>query len=189
VSKAVLVLVNGMPCTGKSSLARVLAQRLELPCVGKDEIKEILFEVLGYSDRAWSQALGAASYELLYYFTEAQIRAGRSLIAEANFHAANAGPRLNALQDRYGFRTVQIICRTEPAVLMDRYRQRIASGERHPGHLDEQLIAEIGARAHGGEWEPVPVESELIIVDTTDFGALDYEGLAGRIRGAIAEQR
>jgi len=184
VTGPLLVLINGMPCTGKTSLARVLAQRLELPCAGKDQFKEILYEHLGYSDRGRSQELGAASYELLYYFIEVQLKAGRSLIAEANFHAQHAGPRLKALQDRYAFRAVQIVCRTAPAVLLARYGQRAGSGERHPGHLDADLTAEFSALAQRGEWRPVPIESELIIVDTTDFGKIDYEGLAGRIRNA-----
>src|SRR5436305_11454514 len=113
MSKPIVVLINGWPCTGKTTLAVRLAEMLSLPMVAKDGVKELLYETLGYSDRPWSQKLGAASYELIYYFIEAQVKAGKSLIAEANFHPESAGPRLQRLVREYDFRTIQIMCTTE----------------------------------------------------------------------------
>ena len=42
--RPLLVLVTGLPCAGKSTLARQLAAGLELPYHAKDELKERLFE-------------------------------------------------------------------------------------------------------------------------------------------------
>lgn len=47
-----VILVNGLPATGKTTLARRIATDLRLPLLAKDAIKETLFDTLGWSDRA-----------------------------------------------------------------------------------------------------------------------------------------
>jgi Transposase, Mutator family len=49
----------------QDTLAKPLARQLGLPLLGKDTIKEALFDTLGTGDRAWSRRLGAASYTVL----------------------------------------------------------------------------------------------------------------------------
>ena len=57
------VLVNGVPATGKSSIARAVGARLELPVLSLDSIKEALFDELGDADgdREFGRARGRAS--------------------------------------------------------------------------------------------------------------------------------
>src|SRR5688500_5640391 len=70
-----LIIVNGLPATGKTTLSIQLADALGLALFSKDMFKEILFDTLGWSDRAWSRRLGVASIALLVRVAEAELRA------------------------------------------------------------------------------------------------------------------
>jgi len=76
ITRPLLVIIGGLPGTGKSTLGSFLSQELSFPCVSKDGIKETLYDTLGYSDRKWSRKLGVASFELLYYFIGLELAAG-----------------------------------------------------------------------------------------------------------------
>ena len=67
-----VVLVNGLPGAGKTTLARTLSQHLRLPLFSKDTIKEAHADVLGteppsgWPQRRWNAALGAAASETMW---------------------------------------------------------------------------------------------------------------------------
>lgn len=182
-----VVIISGLPCTGKTTLGRWLAQELSLPFVHKDGIKELLFDHLGWQDRAWSKALGRASSELLYYFAEAQLAVGRSLLLESNFNPAFATPKFQALQVQYPFTPVQIFCKADGAALFQRFQQRSESGERHPGHVDHLNYAEFEAILQQGRLAPLAIGGELIEVETTAFEQIPYAALRARLQSIQAE--
>jgi hypothetical protein len=85
VRQARLILISGLPGTGKSTLARVLAQRYALPLICKDTIKEPLFDLIGAVDRAASRRLSDASFAAMFALARDCLRAGSDLILEGNF--------------------------------------------------------------------------------------------------------
>lgn len=178
-----LIIVTGPPASGKSSLGCYIAQALRLPYVSKDGIKEILFDTLGWRDRAWSKRLGAASNEVLFYLAEAELAVGRSLVVESNLAGAFHTPRLLALKVRYEFQPIQVQCIAAGEVLVQRFRERA----RHPGHGDETLIEELAPALLHAQPDILEIGGPVIQVDTTDWTRIDYVQIMRAIRAGMEE--
>jgi glucokinase len=167
------VLVNGVPASGKTTVARAIGAHLDAPVLGLDVVKEVLFDELGHreADREWGRALGQASIESIWALL-ANFPAGSTVVVEAWFRL----PPFDAVQhglERAGIdRWVEIWCHADSEVILERYAAR----DRHPGHpapedyADElrQLIA--AAR-------PMALEP-CLEVNTGNFSTLDLDQVA-----------
>jgi predicted kinase len=185
MARPLLVIVGGASASGKTTLGRWLAAEFRMPYIGKDDIKESLYDSLGIGDLAWSRRLGSATVSLLYLFIENELRAGRSLVAESNFDTQLAVPELSALIVRYNALPFQILCQADPAVLQARYQRRATSGERHPGHLDHLLGPELTSRIN--YYALMPLGGESLVLDTTNPATIDYRSVARQLQRAIDE--
>jgi len=158
---------------------------LYLPFIGKDDVKELLFDRLGWQDRDWSRRLSLASFDILYHILDAHLRVGRSLVVEANFRPPWATQRFQALQNRYEFVPIQIFLQAPPPVILDRFKRRAASGQRHPGHVDDVYAEALPETL--GDYRPLDIGGCLLELDTTDFEALMYDNLKDRLEAILAE--
>jgi predicted kinase len=179
------VIVTGAPATGKTTIARRLACDLGLPFINKDDIKEILFDTLGWKDRAWSQQMGIAAYALLYRFLETLLATEHSAVVESNFDPIAATERMRQLQEEYPFSAVQVLCYTDGGVLTRRFIERDDNGERHPGHVDAEALRDIAPVLQRGRLDPLDLAGLVVEVDTTDFHQVRYESLLERVRDAL----
>jgi predicted kinase len=173
--KSTMVIITGLPTTGKSHLGAKIAKELSLPYVSKDEIKELLFDQLGWSDCAWSLKLNAAAFEMMDYFILNCLKSGGAFVVESNRFETELQNHLKEWQNQYDFFCLQIICTADRGVLLDRFRQRTESGDRHPGHVDNQNYAEFEQRLQKDNIRPLNLEGDVLNIDTTDFEKVDYE--------------
>jgi predicted kinase len=182
MTKPLLIIIAGAPCTGKTTLGQRLAQELRLPFVHKDGPKELLFDCIGWSDRAWSRKLGRASVEILFYFAESLLRAGQCFIVESNFSPPLHAERFLKLKQQYGFEPFQIQCICDGDVLFERFKQRAEVGERHPGHIDKLNYEEFEPLLLKGRYDPLEIGGRIYEVDTTNFASIDYRKIIEAIR-------
>jgi predicted kinase len=184
--EAVLVLISGPPGAGKTTLGAQIARALGIPFLNKDGMKEVLFDTLGWKDRAWSRQLGIASTALLFHVIERQLAAGQSVVAESAFHAAFDTPRLQQLQSWYSFRTLEVYCTAQVDVLLARFAQRAQSAERHHGHGELNQAEELRANLERGVYAPLGQPGAALMVDTTDVASIDHQRLMDQIRARAA---
>ncbi|CAN5898629.1 AAA family ATPase [soil metagenome] len=179
------MIVCGPSGGGKSSVAGPLSEHLGVPLISKDELKEVLFDSLGWGDRERSRQLSNAAYDLMYHLAGRHLEAGRSCILEANFRP-EAAVRLAALAESTPFNTVTVRCHADPDVLRERLTRRAEERLRHPGHLDAALRAEVESLIEGGS--PV-LGGPVVEVDTTDPAGVEIEGIARRVRDLINREQ
>lgn len=170
-----VVLVSGVPGTGKSTVAGPLAAELGFGLLGKDRIKEVLGDALaadtGPVDQAMSRRLGAAAMELLWALA-ADLPA---VVLDANFWVDDerVPGRLRALSAR----PVEVHCTCPVALAAQRCLAR--SGRRHPVHAQGGAGAILSPEHIARSARPVGA-GPVITVDTA--GPVDVPALAAAVR-------
>lgn len=182
-------------------MAQELSQRLGLPWLSKDAIKEKLYDTVGFRSRAEKVALGEGALEALYYTAGQLLQAGVSCILENNFEEVSK-PGLLALLERCQCQAVTVFLTGEPEALYRRFLQRDRSPQRHRGHVVNTQYPE----RPGGEPLPPPPSLEAftqawqawgmadftvpgprVLVDTTDFSTVDYGAIARQVGEALRQ--
>lgn len=166
-----VVLVNGVPASGKSTVARGLADRMKWPVFTLDTVKESFFDHLGVGDREFNRKLGRASYQAIWSII-ADAPAGMTVVVDAWFGFQPLAA-LESHIERAGVGcTAEVWCHAPAQVLAERYAARVV--QRHPGHPGAAFIPELVALAERAE----PLRrggGAFFDVDTTrpiDFGAI-----------------
>jgi glucokinase len=134
------VLVNGIPASGKSTVARAVSAAKNWPLLSLDTVKEAFFAHLGTGDRDYNRLLGKASYQAIFALISG-FPDGTTSVIDAWFgfqphsvlqsHIANAGIGQAA----------EVWCHAPGPILGERYRSRLAT--RHAGHLGASYISEL----------------------------------------------
>lgn len=180
MSRATLVIVSGPPGSGKTTAGRAIARARGLPFFNKDDIKEILFDKLGWSDRAWSMKLGVGSAVILHDIAEKMLEAGASVVVENAFHKDFATPLFLELAKTCECDLIQVDFRASRDILVERFQKR-AVADRHPGHADSSHIGDFRQRLGSGTYEMLIPGAHLITVDTDDWALVDTEKICNNV--------
>ncbi|MBQ4322329.1 MAG: ATP-binding protein [Clostridia bacterium] len=128
-----LILIAGMPASGKSTVAQKLSRRFGIPVLEKDAIKEELFDTLGFSDYSQKRALDVAATAVLLRMADSLLAGGTSFILVNNFRA-DAADEVKGLLNKYDVRCVTVFFRGDGDVFYQRYAERDQNRARHMGH-------------------------------------------------------
>ena len=190
-----IIVLTGMPATGKSTVCRALTREFGFPIVEKDAIKEQLFDTLGFSCYAEKRALDHAANAVVIHMVERILEAGGSAIVDNNFDT-ESGRKFSALLERYAPKCACVFLRGDLDVLHERYTKRDNSHQRHLGHvLQEHYPPREGDSLYYTMTKDEFYEKFMkrgmdsftcpggrIEVDTTDFSKVDTEAIVAEVK-------
>ena len=134
------VLVNGIPASGKSTVAKALGLEAAWPLLALDTIKEALFNHLGTGDRDHNRKLGKASYEAIFASVEDFPEESTTLI-DAWFGFQPFEVLQGHLARARITHVVEVWCHAPPEVIGQRYASRLE--KRSTGHLGADYVPEL----------------------------------------------
>ena len=143
-----VVMVNGVPASGKSRLAKALSLRTGWPILSLDSIKNPFLQHIGPVDRDFNRTLGKASYQAIWSFI-AEAPTGSTFIVDAWFGfqpKAQLESYLNTAQIDH---VAELWCKVPGAVAGERYASRLK--DRLPGHPGAEYVPELIALADRAE--------------------------------------
>lgn len=192
------ILVTGIPASGKSTMARFLAEAFGLPVISKDRIKECMYDTIGFRSREEKVKLGIASMQIMYDLAEELMKSGRPFILENNFENVSKEGLLTILE-KYEYEAITVTLTGDYKIIYQRFLERNRDPGRHPGHVVndcypgskeinspvqisyERFVEGITQRG----MDSFTANGPQVILDTTDFGRLDREDLVRRIQDIV----
>jgi len=190
-----LIIVAGMPATGKSTIAAGLADVFHYPILEKDNIKEVLFDTIGFENYPQKRRLDIAANGVLLHVLELMLKADTSVIVVNNFDTESA-KQLCELMETYQSRSVTVFLNGDAQVLYQRYVERDNLHKRHLGHILQEHYPpregdsldytmtreEFDEKFFKRGMDKFRCPGERINLDMTNFDAVCVENVAGRIR-------
>lgn len=148
----------------------MIAKETGFARVSLDEIKEALFDLVGYRDRAWSKQIGRVAFSVFRDCIDLHLQRGDSVIADATFLWLSDADWLHEFTKRHGSDLVQIWLTANPHIARERFIFR-SNTARHPGHNDalEEVLAEFDKRFFNKTFLPLPIRGRTVVVDTSNF--------------------
>lgn len=185
--RPVLIIVNGLPGTGKTTLAKQLAHDVSLPLFSRDGIYETLSDAFACDATGFKPLIGSASYRVLFYIVGSVIAAGQGLIIEGFFGRPNLRTaEFRTLKRRHDFEPLQIMCKADGSVLLERFLARSSSRGRHHAHPDLDWLEQNKERLLRGVLSPLELDGQLVEIDTTTRDSFDYGAVLQKVRSAIS---
>ena len=124
VAKPVLVVVSGLPGTGKSYFCRRLAERLPSVTLESDALRRVLFSLPGYS-----LPESARLFKTIRLLIEKLLKKGVSLILDATNLSERYREYFYSIADRLEVKLILVRVEAPPSVVKERLRARLKNLE------------------------------------------------------------
>jgi predicted kinase len=170
----VLLVISGLPGTGKSAAGAALAREMDAVHLSVDEVEDAILGA-GFQ-RDWTT--GVAAYEAVRAAAEQNLGLGRFVIVDAVNDSAAA--RLTWSNAATATRTPLLFIVLKPPPDQE-HQRRLANRIRHHAHVPEPSWVEVRARAASYE----PWDGEYVVIDS----AQPIEAVVRDMRSAIRDAR
>lgn len=129
-----LIVLAGMPASGKSTVAKKLKEALHLPVLEKDALKEAIFDTMGFSNYPEKRKTDLAANAVLLRCARALMENGQSMILDNNFDIASA-QELDRMVKEFDCHCITVFFGGDTEAFFRRYVERDRRGVRHLGHV------------------------------------------------------
>ncbi|UWM63507.1 ATP-binding protein [Enterobacter sp. CP102] len=155
-----VIIVNGIPASGKSYISRLVSEHYGLPILSIDEIKEpFMVQFSDIIDRPFNRRLGHSAYESMFKIVGAAPE-NITFVMDAWFGFREKEVLANYLSLAGIEKVLEIWSQISPDLVAQRYQSRC--GERIKGHPGEEYIPELIALAR----KAVPMRlGDTLVVD------------------------
>lgn len=175
-----VVLLQGPSGAGKTYLGNRLSKDLGVPFIGKDTIKELLFDELGHPiNREVNYAYGRIATSAIFSIIKEYCQLDMPLIIDCAFYAKEAAEDMEGL-GIYMDDLLQIYVTAPPSILMERFNNRLLNGERHVGHKDMTKNSVKDFIEYTKRYSPLDI-SRTISIDTSESIDDWYKDLRGGV--------
>lgn len=133
--KKTIILVAGYPGTGKSYLCNhIIKKEKGFILISQDDIKERLFDEIGYDNLEEKEDIVHKSWEQYYKKIEKEMKEGKLLISDYPF-SSKQKPYLDALCSQFAYQVITIRLVADLDILYERQRLRDLDPTRHLSHI------------------------------------------------------
>ena len=190
-----LLIIAGLPASGKSTVARRLAGAFGMPVLEKDDLKEALFDTVGFRNYPEKRQLDVAANAVLLRAAGAILDAGESLCLVNNFRR-DMEDGVREFLAAHPCRAGLLLLTGDADVFWRRYAERDRIGARHMAHAlpdhypllpgEPMPDTEISRARFREIFEDLGmaeprVGCPTLRVDMTDPDAVDFSGLTDRV--------
>lgn len=176
----VLIIIAGMPGTGKTRFANYLSDKLQISLICKDKLKEIIWDKLHY-DSSETQKYGGLAYDLSFHFCEMLMKSSQTIIFESNF-SSTCPDILKALVNKYEYKVITILLDGNVEVIHKRFVERDTTEERHAGLVSNGRFNNLEFFMKATQpCRDFDYGDFKLTVDTTDFSKVFYDDIIAKI--------
>ncbi len=176
-----IILIAGMPATGKTTLAKFLAKKLEIPFISKDGIKEILFDTVGIKEDR--KPLAIASMDIMIYIADKIMQSKSPLILESNFESSTKNKLINLIC-KHGYHPITILLKGDMDVIHERFIKRDHTEGRHIGHVHPLSFDDFKRSVIERGILDFSI-GDKILMDTTDFESVSYDEIYHQVMDTL----